>query len=118
MKFGAIFPSTQFEYMKSPAWIEHLKNKWKLENIWQVIVVLIVFACTGFTVLFIKKPLLEFLAGEKGDTVLASVLYYVFILPIYNVILLVYGFIFGQFNFFWEFEKRFFNRFRRKKKQP
>ena len=84
---------------------------------WQVIVVLIVFACTGFSVYFLKRPLLNFLAGERGDTILASVLYYILILPIYNVLLLMWGFIFGQFAFFWAFEKRFFDRiFRRKEK--
>ena len=36
--------------------------------------------------------------------------YYWFILPIYNVVLLLYGALFGQFRFFWEFEKRFFGR--------
>ena len=46
----------------------------------------------------------------------ASIIYYMLILPIYNVILLGYGFLFGQFNFFWEFEKRFFNRIFTKKK--
>jgi Na+-driven multidrug efflux pump len=96
--------------MEKPGWIERLRVKWKVQSIWQVIIILIVFTCTGFTVLFIKKPLLEFLAGEKGDSTLASVLYYLFILPIYNVLLLGYGFIFGQFQFFWEFEKRTFNR--------
>lgn len=92
-------------------WVEKLKNRWKLESAWQVVIVLIVFACTGFTILFIKKPLLSWLAGEQGDTTLASVLYYVFILPLYNIVLLGYGFIFGQFKFFWEFEKRFMERF-------
>lgn len=92
-------------------WIERLKNRWKLESAGQVVIVLLAFACTGFTILFIKKPLLSFLAGEQGDSTLASVLYYIFILPIYNVILLGYGFIFGQFKFFWEFEKRFMERF-------
>jgi Na+-driven multidrug efflux pump len=92
-------------------WVEKLKNRWKLESAWQVVVVLVVFACTGFTILFIKKPLLNWLAGEQGDTTLASVLYYLFILPLYNVVLLGYGFIFGQFNFFWNFEKRFMERF-------
>lgn len=101
--------------MKAPQWIERLKNKWNLQSIWQVIVVLIVFACTGFTVLFIKKPILQFLAGSQGNSALASVLYYIFILPIYNVILLVYGFLFGQFDFFWEFEKRMFKRLLRKR---
>ena len=56
------------------SWIEKLKNRWKLRSAWQVAVVLLVFACTGFTVLFIKKPLLTWLAGEQGNTTLASVL--------------------------------------------
>ena len=75
-----------------------------------MIIVLVVFACTGFTVLFIKKPLLTFLAGEGGDTAVASILYYILILPLYNVLLLGYGFLFGQFSFFWAFEKRLFKR--------
>jgi len=103
--------------MSEPSWIRKLMLRWKLESAFQVVVVLVVFACTGFTVLFIKKPILHFLAGEQGDSVTASVIYYLLILPLYNVILLAYGFLFGQFNFFWEFEKRFFNRiFRRTKK--
>ena len=86
--------------------MERLKQRWKLESISQVVIVLTVFACTGFTVLGIKKPILQFLAGENGNTTLASILYYIFILPLYNVILLWYGFLLGQFTFFWEFEQR------------
>jgi len=96
--------------MEQSTWIQRLKERWKLNNAWQVLVILVVFACTGFTVLFIKKPILGWLAGEKGNTTLATVLYYVFILPVYNIVLLVYGFIFGQFDFFWTFEKRFLSR--------
>ena len=92
-------------------WIEKLKSRWKLKSAGQVVVVLLVFACTGFTILFIKKPLLNWLAGEQGNSTLATVLYYVFILPLYNVVLLGYGFVFGQFRFFWDFEKRFMERF-------
>jgi hypothetical protein len=96
--------------MASPSWIDKLKQKWNLENAWQVVIILIVFACTGFTVLFIKKPLLNLLAGKQGDTWTATVLYYLLILPVYNVLLLAYGFLFGQFRFFWEFERRFMKR--------
>src|SRR3954452_7811045 len=104
--------------MEQTSWINRLKQRWKLGSAFQVAIVLIVFACTGFTVLFIKKPILTFLAGQQGDSTTASVLYYIFILPLYNVILLAYGFIFGQFTFFWDFEKRTFNRiFRRGKKE-
>jgi hypothetical protein len=92
-------------------WIEKLKIRWKLDSAWKVVIVLLVFACTGITILLIKKPILNWLAGEQGNTTLASVLYYIFILPLYNVILLGYGFVFGQFRFFWNFEKRFMERF-------
>ena len=107
---GIFFSNFDLDRMSDSSWLEKLKVKWKLGSATQVIVVLIVFACTGFTVLFIKKPILQFLTDDKGNTVLASVLYYILILPLYNVILLAYGFLFGQFTFFWEFEKRFIGR--------
>jgi hypothetical protein len=91
-------------------WSDRLKERWNLKTGKQVALVLLVFACTGFTVLFIKKPLLNFFAGSAGDTTWASALYYLLILPLYNVLLLMYGFLFGQLSFFWAFEKRFFSR--------
>jgi hypothetical protein len=94
-----------------PRWIDKLQARWNVKNGWQVVLILVVFACTGFTVMFLKKPILTFLAGEEGNTAFATVLYYIFILPLYNIILLAYGFIFGQFTFFWQFEKRFMERF-------
>lgn len=95
--------------MQSPAWIERLRKRWKLKDAWQVVIVLLVFACTGFTVMFLKKPILELFGGNYSTS--ASIAYYLLILPVYNIILLVYGFVFGQFRFFWEFEKRFLRRF-------
>jgi len=44
------------------------------------------------------------------------VVYYILILPVYNVILLLYGFVFGQFRFFLDFEKRFLKRLTGRKK--
>jgi hypothetical protein len=97
--------------MANPTWIEKLKSRWHVKRAWQVIIILIVFTCTGFTVLFLKRPLLTILAGEEGNSTLGTVLYYIFILPVYNVLLLGYGFLFGQFSFFWNFEKRMLERF-------
>lgn len=76
----------------------------------RVPIILLVFACTGFTVLFLKRPVVAFFTGDGEQPVLFSVLYYILILPVYNTILLIYGALFGQFRFFWEFEKRFFKR--------
>jgi len=92
-------------------WLDKLKKRWNLGSTAQVLVVLLVFACTGFSVFFLKRPLLTWIAGPEGNTTLATVLYYILILPIYNVLLLAWGFVFGQFDFFWRFEKRFVERF-------
>ena len=104
--------------MAAPLWIEKLRKRWNLNSTKQVIIVLIVFACTGFSVYFLKPVILKLLAGEHNDSILASILYYIFILPLYNLLLLGYGFIFGQFDFFWDFEKRFFKRIFPSQKNP
>jgi hypothetical protein len=91
-------------------WINTLKDRWHVGSVFQVFVILLVFACTGFTVLFIKRPLFEYWFPLGDKPAWASVLYWIFILPVYNMFLLFYGFLFGQFRFFWNFEKRFFNR--------
>ncbi|HEX7016805.1 MAG TPA: DUF6787 family protein [Cyclobacteriaceae bacterium] len=96
--------------MSRPGWIERLKTRWKLKSAGQVIMVLLVFACTGFTVVYLRGPVLRLLLGEPPFNTTATIVYYVLILPIYNIILLAYGFLFGQFRFFWEFEKRFVRR--------
>lgn len=97
------------------SWIDKLQNRWNLKNGWQVIIVLVVFACTGFTVLFLKRPVVNFFIADGDQNIWFTITYYILILPIYNIILLFYGFIFGQFNFFWQFEKRMWNRMTGKK---
>ncbi|MBX2979035.1 MAG: diacylglyceryl transferase [Flavobacteriales bacterium] len=94
--------------------MDRLAQRWGVTPS-RVLVILLVFACTGFTVLFLKRPVVAYFAGEGEQPLLFSILYYVLILPVYNVILLVYGALFGQFRFFWEFEKRFFRRITGKK---
>lgn len=90
---------------QKPGFLQRLQVKWKLESLFQVVIVLVVFACTGFTILFIKNPILDFFGVEKGGFV-NTLLYLLLVLPLYQIILLIYGFIFGQFDFFWEKEKQ------------
>lgn len=94
-------------------WVGRLADRWQVSPS-RVFIILLVFACTGTTVMLLKRPVVGLFSEGGEQPLLFSVLYYVLILPIYNLILLVYGFLFGQFTFFWAFEKRFFRRlFRR-----
>lgn len=103
------------------SWTQRLKERWKLKSAFHVFIVLLVFACTGFTILFLKRPVFYYLFPDGIIPQGATIAYYILILPVYNVVLLFYGFLFGQFPFFWDFEKRFFGRifflFRRKNNQ-
>jgi hypothetical protein len=91
-------------------WMQKLQTRWKVGSTFQVVVILLVFACTGFTVLFLKPPLFQYLFDDGQIPTFASIVYYILILPVYNIFLLLYGFIFGQFRFFWNFEMKFFAR--------
>ncbi|MBM3400241.1 MAG: prolipoprotein diacylglyceryl transferase [Bacteroidetes bacterium] len=88
--------------------MEKLKRRWNVDSAGKVCIILCVFALTGTTVMFLRRFLKsEFdWAQERWFTYS----YYWLILPFYNVLLLMYGAIFGQFRFFCEFEKRFFRR--------
>ncbi len=95
-----------------PGFLQRLQSKWQLKSLTQVLLVLLVFACTGTTILLIKNPLLAFFGIERGGSqgALNTLLYLLLVLPLYQIMLLAYGFVFGQFRFFWEKEKQLLKR--------
>jgi CBS domain containing-hemolysin-like protein len=100
----------------SKNFLEKLKQKWGLNNLLQVILILIVFALTGTTIVLIKPYIFTLLGIQRGEaTILQNILYLIFVLPLYQTLLLIYGFLFGQFKFFWEKEKQIFRRIMGKK---
>lgn len=92
-----------------PRWMQRLGQRWGVGPV-RVVLILVVFACTGLTVMFLKRPVVGYFTENGEQPLLFSVLYYILILPFYNLVLLVYGALLGQFRFFWAFEKRFFAR--------
>jgi sulfite exporter TauE/SafE len=93
------------------SWIKKMQDKWELKSFWQVIIVLVVFALTGSTVLLIKGPILDIISGGNEREWWMTAIYIMLILPIYNIILLCYGFLLGQFAFFWKYEQKMLRRF-------
>lgn len=88
--------------------MSNFKQRWNIDSNWQVFVILVVFAVTGSTSAVLSKPILEFI-GITKDTVSGWIyypLYIILIFPVYQVLLVSFGFIFGQFKFFWAFEKK------------
>lgn len=95
-----------------------LKEKWGVENNFQLVIILVVFAVTGSSSVWVGKPLLAFFSVERGnfgaEFIWGGLVFLLFriliIFPIYQILLVAIGFIFGQFSFFWNFEKKMLKR--------
>ena len=85
-----------------------LKQKWNINSNFQLFIIFFVFAITGSLSLCVAKPLLSFL--NINQELLPAWIFWplrIFIIfPIYQVLIVFIGALFGQFKFFWEFEKK------------
>lgn len=97
--------------------MEKLKKRWGIDSNFGIVIILIVFAITGTSSLKIARPFLDYIGFTRE--IFADDWYYTFIywtvriliiFPIYQVLLVFFGWLFGQFNFFWNFEKKMLSR--------
>ena len=88
--------------------MEKLKQRWQIKSNFQLIIIFIVFAITGSSASLISKPFLALLNidRETSNLFVYWFLRIVLIFPFYQVLLVLFGFLFGQFEFFWNFEKK------------
>ena len=89
-------------------WMNRLKLKWGIKSNFQIILILIVFSITGSLSLVVSDPILEIVGLDK-ETVnpwIFTPLKILIVFPVYQVLILIIGFLFGQFKFFWQFEKK------------
>ena len=90
-----------------------LETKWVVEQRWEIIRIFIVFAITGSSSVFVGRPIIRLLGITKEN--LNPILYYALFIVIslifYQILLVAFGWLFGQFKFFWQFEKKMLSRF-------
>ncbi len=90
-----------------------LEKKWKLTYRWEMISVFLVFAITGTSSLFVGKPLMILMGitKENLNVLVYWILFIIIGLIFYQILLICFGWLFGQFHFFWNFEKRMLRKF-------
>ncbi|HLV46224.1 MAG TPA: DUF6787 family protein [Flavobacterium sp.] len=92
----------------------NLKQKWGLKSNFQLVIIIVVFAITGSTSAWITRPILAYIGIDK--TTMNPFVYWplsiLLILPVYKVLLIVIGSIFGQYKFFSQFVKKMLIRMR------
>ena len=87
--------------------MKRLKERWNIDSNWRLFVVFLVFAVTGSTAAKFAGPVTDVLGitSEAGRYV-----YWPFriliIFPVYQLLLIFFGWLYGEYVFFWQFEKK------------
>ena len=92
--------------------MDKLKARWGLSSNFQVIAILLTFSVNGSFATWIAKPAMHFigLGAETTNPWIFWPIRIVLIFIIYQATLPLVGFLFGQFQFFWKFEKKMLRR--------
>lgn len=92
--------------------MKRLKEKWNIRSNGQFVVILVVFALTGSAAAKLAGPLMDLLGLHREA--ISGWIYWplriLLIFPIYQVLLVAFGWLFGQFAFFWAFEMKMLKR--------
>tara|TARA_B100000530_G_C15836557_1_gene439542 strand:+ start:629 stop:916 length:288 start_codon:yes stop_codon:yes gene_type:complete len=92
--------------------VNKIKRKWEIRSNHQLLIIFLVFGITGSTAAWISKPILEFIGIKQSNI---SLWFYwpiriIIIFPLYQILLLITGTIFGQSEFFKNFIKKMFKK--------
>ncbi|NNK81890.1 MAG: hypothetical protein HKO92_02080 [Flavobacteriaceae bacterium] len=102
-----------FVLLKITLWLfKKLENRWIVTHKWEMIRIFIVFAVTGTSCMFVSKPIMN-LFGITLESLNANLYWFLFVfisLIAYQFLLVTFGWLFGQFQFFWNFEKKILKR--------
>jgi hypothetical protein len=98
-------------------YFKKLKEKWDVKSNFQFLIIFIVFGITGSSSVVVADPIMEVLGILPvyfEDIFLGNVVYWMLrilvIFPVYQILLLLFGILFFQFKFFWNFEKKILSR--------
>ena len=92
--------------------IDTLVKKFEANSVHHLIIIFIIFALSGSGSIFISSPILTILSLEQLISFYPLYLFVriILIVPIYQLLLISVASLFGQFNYFWKFEKKFLQR--------
>lgn len=87
--------------------VEKMKERWGVDSFGGLLLILFIFAITGMTALYVRKVAFGWL-GINTETPLwiELVAWILIVFPSYQLLFLMYGFVLGQFEFVWNFEKK------------
>lgn len=100
-------------FIKISLWcFKKLKNRWHVNFRWEFIAIFLCFAVTGSSAGRVSDPIMSLLQLSKDTT--NGWIYWpvrlLMIFPIYQVLLVMFGWVFGQYSFFKKFAAKMISR--------
>ena len=91
--------------------IQKILKIFKVDSINRLIIIFVVFAITGSLSVILGEYVLLFFFS---DNVVKDIFYWIIriliIFPLYQILLIIVGSIFGEFDYFWSIEKKILKR--------
>jgi len=94
----------RMEARKPGIW-SRLKARWGVSG-WGIVAILLAFSLAGSTVVRITRPIMDWMLPPHAPRWLWWTLRILVIVPIYEVLLLIFGTLLGQGRFFWHKQKQ------------
>ena len=93
--------------------LDKLKKRWGISSNFQILKIFIVFGITGSTAAWISEPLCNIfgITTDNLNIIIYWLVRIVLITIVYQFILIVVAFLFGELKFFWKFVRKFLNIF-------
>ncbi len=87
--------------------IEKLITLFKVKSLKQLIIVFLVFSITGSLSVVLGEPIINFFFEDGFENNLYFwITRIIIIFPLYQILLIIIGTIFGEFRYFWRIEKK------------
>jgi hypothetical protein len=89
--------------------MDKLKNRWGIRSRRDFFMINLVFTLAGMTIIYQRKPIFQLLGITEHTPLWIKVAVYIpVVIPCYQLNLIIYGTLLGQFRFFWDKEKKLF----------
>ena len=92
--------------MKFKNIINKLKKKWGIRRTVDIVLIFIVFSLAGMSIVYVRVPVFRIFGMENAHFLIKTIVYILIVFPTYQFFLLLFGLLFGQFQFFWDKEKK------------
>ena len=96
--------------------INKLKKFFKATSNWHLFIIFLVFGISGSLSVIVSEPIIKLFKINEliDDYILYLTVRVLIIFPVYQIVLLFVGTLFGQYKYFLDFEKKILMRFKQK----